>query len=242
VLAAKAKVSGEKLNLEWSKIYAPIGGTIGDRLVDVGNLVTGGQASTTLLTTIVAVDPMDVSFDLDENTLQRLEQAVRDGRIKVDAGNIPVEMGLPIHNSGYPLKGNIKFFNNQVDPKTGTIRVKAEFPNPKPPVGNRVLVPGMFVRLRVPIGDPRKELLVPESALGTDQGRRFLYTVNDKNVAIRLEATIGALQDGLRVIQDVQVPGDPKPRALRPDERVIVNGLLRVRAGITVDPKTAGTN
>jgi RND family efflux transporter MFP subunit len=240
--AAQAKLSGEKLNLEWCAITAPLSGRIGDRVVDVGNLVTvvkGGEGFNTPLTTIVAVDPMNVSFDLDENTLERLQQAVRDGHIKAADGDIPVEMGLPIHKGSYPLKGAINFINNQVDPKTGTIKVKAQFANPKPENGPRVLTPGMFVRLRVPVGEARKALLVPESALGTDQGRKFLYTVSDKDTALRLEATVGPTQGSLRVIEQVQGPEDPAPRSLRADERVIVKGIQRVRTGAKVDAKSA---
>jgi membrane fusion protein, multidrug efflux system len=182
------------------------------------------------------MDPMFVAFDLDENTLQRLQQAVRDGRVKIKKEeDIPVEMAVPIHKTTYPLKGTINFVNNRVDPKTGTIKVKAIFPNPKPPVGPRVLTPGMFVRVRVPIGAARKSVMVPETALGTDQGNRFLYVVNDKNLAIRLEVTPGVLEDGFRVIE--QVKGPDGNRGLRLDERVIVQGLQRVRPDMPVDPK-----
>jgi RND family efflux transporter MFP subunit len=240
VASAKARFESAELDYQFTKITAPISGQIGDRLVDVGNLVVGGQGNTTHLTTIVAMDPMFVAVDIDENTLQRVQQAVRDGRIvlKTKEQEIPIEMGLPINKGAYPFKGTIDFFNNRIDPKTGTIKMKAKFPNPKPEVGPRVLIPGMFVRVRIPVGEPKKSLVVPESALGTDQGSRFLYVVNDKNQAVRLEATVGALQDGFRVIEQVQGANDAKARDLRPDDRVIVRGLQRVRPGMTVDAKT----
>jgi membrane fusion protein, multidrug efflux system len=240
VESTKARLESAQLDYQFTKITAPISGQIGDRLVDVGNLVVGGQANTTHLTTIVAMDPMYVAVDIDENTMQRVQQAVRDGRIvmKTKDQEIPIEMGLPINKSAYPFKGTIDFFNNRIDPKTGTIKMKALFANPKPEIGPRVLTPGMFVRVRIPMGEPKKSLVVPESALGTDQGSRFLYVVNDKNQAVRLEATVGVLQDGFRVIEQVQGADNAKARDLRPDERVIVKGLQRVRPGMTVDPKT----
>src|SRR5262249_3299459 len=148
-----------------TRVPAPIDGQVGDRLVDVGNLV----GPTTLLTSVVSVDPMSASFEVDDNTFQRVQQDVREGKVKARNGiEIPVEMGLDIHKSAYPLKGTINFVNNQVDPKTGTIKVKADFPNPKPQVGERVLTPGLNARLRVPIGEPQKKLLIPEIALGSD--------------------------------------------------------------------------
>lgn len=237
-VASKASLDAAKLDLEFTQLKAPISGQIGDRLVDEGNLIMGGSATTTLLAEVVAVDPMAMSFDLDEVTFQRLQQAVREGRVETQGrDSIPVEMGLPIHGTAYPIQGIIRFVNNRVDPRTGTIRVKAEFPNPRPEVGTRVLTPGLFARARVPVGAPRKALLVPESALGMDQGRRFLYVVNERNWAARLEAEVGPLQDDLRVIEGVRGPGDEAHRGLRPDEQVVVVGIQRVRPGMTVVPK-----
>jgi RND family efflux transporter MFP subunit len=242
VVYTKTQVSSAKLDVEFTKIDAPLSGMIGDRLVTEGNLVTGGQGNTTLLTTIVAVDPMDAVFDLDENTLQRLMKDVREGRIKLQAqgGGIPAELGLNVDATAFPFKGAINFVNNRVDPKTGTIRVKARFPNPKPAVGSRPLVAGVFARIRVPIGEPRKVLVVPESSLGEDQGSRYLYVVDDKNTAVRLNVTPGSLENGMREILNVKGSGDASPRALRPDERVIVKGIQRVKPGRVVDPKSAG--
>jgi multidrug efflux system membrane fusion protein len=237
---AKAQVTSAKLDVGFTKIEAPLSGLIGDWLITEGNLVTGGQGNTTLLTTIVAVDPMDAVFDLDENTLQLLQKDVREGRIKVKAeGGIPVEMGLSVDGSAYPFKGTVNFVNNQVDPKTGTIKVKARFPNPKPAVGSRPLTAGAFARIRAPIGEPRKVLTVPESALGLDQGNRYLYLVDDKNTAVRLDVEQGSLENGRREIVGVKGSGDANFRPLRPDERVIVKGLQRVRPGMTVDPQVA---
>jgi len=236
--AANSNVEGYKLSLQFTKIAAPFDGQIGDWLVTEGNLVSGGQGNTTLLTTIVMVDPMDAVFDLDENTLQRLQKDVREGRIKLKVeGEIPVEMGLNVDGSAFPFKGTVNFVNNRVDPKTGTIKVKARFPNPKPSVGSRPLTAGVFARIRVPIGEPRKGLMVPESALGTDQGNRYLYVVDGGSTAVRLEVKPGALEDGWREIEGVKVPADADFRTLRLDEQVIVKGIQRVRPGMTVDAK-----
>ncbi len=152
---------------------------------------------------------------------------------------IPVEVGLPIHKQDYPLKGNMQFINNQVDSKTGTILIKAEVPNPKPDKGGRVLTPGMFARVRIPIGRPRTALMVPESALGSDQGSRYLFVVNADKKAVRLSAEVGLLDGDMREIVSVKASGDAEARPLKSDEQVIVLGIQRVRSGIEVDPKTA---
>jgi RND family efflux transporter MFP subunit len=236
----KAGVRTAELNLGCYTIDAPIAGVVGDRLVTQGNPVAGGRGSTTLLTSVVAVEKMDVAFDVDENTLQRIQQALRDGKIKAPApGEIPAEAGLAVHGTGYPLDGKINFSDNQFDPKTGTIRMKARFDNPKPATGPRLLAAGMYARVRVPIGEPVKAMLVPESAFGSDQGIKFLYAVGADNKAVRLDATTGIPDVNLRVVESVASPGEGKPRPLGPGDRVIVSGLQRVRPGLTVDPKPA---
>ncbi len=123
---------------------------------------------------------------------------------------------------GFPHQGTINFVDNQVNPKTGTLRVRGVFPNK-----DEALSPGFFARVRVPIGPPHKALLVSDRALDTDQGQKILYVVNDKNEVVSRPVRLGALHDGLRAIED----------GLKPGERVIVNGLQLVRPGITVEPK-----
>jgi RND family efflux transporter MFP subunit len=237
---AKAAVRTADLNLGYCTINAPIDGVVGDKLVTEGNLVAGGIGNTTLLTTIVAVERMDVAFDVDENTLQRIQQAVRDGKIKTpNPAEVPAEAGLAIHGTAYPLHGKINFADNRVDPKTGTIRMKARFDNPKPATGPRVLAAGMYARVRVPIGAPVKSLLVPESAFGSDQGIRYIFVVGADNKATRLDAMTGQLDGDLRVVESVEISGERKPRPLTLDDRVIVTGIQRVRPGMTVDPKPA---
>ncbi len=236
---AKAEVAAAKLNLDYCRLNAPVAGRIGDRLVDEGNLVSGGVSGATLLATVVSVDPIYVAFEMDENTLQSLQQAIREGELATPEENsIPVELALPIHQDEFPIKGTVRFVDNEINSGTGTMQMKAQFPNPKPDTGSRVLVPGMFVRLRIPIGKPRTALMVPESALGSEQGSRFLFVVNSENKAVRLNAEVG-LQDGeLREILHVQAAGEEDHRSLKADENVIVRGIQRVRSGAEVAPQT----
>jgi len=240
---AKANQKTAEINLGYCQLRASISGKIGDRLVDEGNFVTGGPSgafNSTLLSTIVAVDPVSAVFDMDENTLLRLQQAIRDGKLESPGENvIPVEVGLPIHKQDYPLKGTVQFINNQVDSTTGTIVIKADLPNPKPDTGGRVLTPGMFARIRIPIGRPRTALMVPEAALGSDQGSRYLFVVNAENKAMRLSAEVGLLDGDLREIVAVKAAGESASRSLKADEQVVVRGIQRVRSGIEVAAKAA---
>lgn len=237
--AAASRVVTAKLNLGDTTIKAPLAGRIGDKLVSEGNLVMGGQGSTTLLTTILAVDPIQVSFDMDENTLQRLQLAIREGRLKpAKQGEVPVQLGIAIDENRYPHQGVIKFINNTIDPKTGTIRLKAEFPNPKGTGDTRVLAPGMFARVRIPLGEPTKKWLVPDAAIGSDQGTKYLYLVGPENKAMRVDVNAGVLDGTNRVIESVQAVGEAQSRPLTASDVVIVNGLQRVRPGAPVEPKT----
>jgi gold/copper resistance efflux system membrane fusion protein len=126
------------LNLEYSTIKSPLSGVAGDRQVDAGNLISGGVQNASLLTTVVAVDPIHVAFEMDEITLQKLQESIRSGRLALPSGglSVPLQIGLPIHNGDYPLEGLLKFVNNTIDVKTGTVLMKAECPNPKPATGS----------------------------------------------------------------------------------------------------------
>jgi RND family efflux transporter MFP subunit len=219
---ARANFRLAKLNEEFTRIKAPIDGRLSRRLVDPGNLV---QADMTALTTIVSLDPLYVNFDVDERTLLQLRRLVREGRIRTRAeAEVPIEAGLS-DEDGFSHKGNINFSDNRVDPNTGTLRVRASIANPKP----RVLSPGMFMRVRLPIGGARRSLLVPEQAVGTDQGRKYLYVLNSKDEIVSLPVEVGRLERGLRVID----------KGLSNGQRVVVSGLQRVRPGAKVVPKLA---
>src|SRR5207253_488084 len=157
-------------------LTSPIRGRISRYIITAGNFVQAGDQGGTLLTTIVSVDPMYVYFDVDEHTALRIRQLIREG--KSDAlsdGGYHVSLGLA-NEEGHPHRGTINFVDNQVNPKTGTIRVRGVFPNKE-----QVLLPGLFARVRIPIGRPHEGLLVSERALDTDQGQKILYVVNEKN-------------------------------------------------------------
>jgi RND family efflux transporter MFP subunit len=220
--ALKAAVERAKLDLQYTKVTAPISGRVSRYVVTVGNVVQAGDQGGTLLTTIVSVDPMYAYFDVDEHTALRVRQLVREGKSDSPRdGGFPVSLGLA-NEEGHPHRGTINFVDNQVNPRTGTIRLRGVFPNKE-----QVLLPGLFARVRAPIGRPHKALLVSERALDTDQGQKILYLVNEKNEVVSRPVRLGALHDGLREITD----------GLKPGERVIVNGLQQVRPGVTVEPK-----
>ncbi len=218
---ARADFELAKLNMTFTRITAPISGMLSRRLVDPGNLV---QADTTPMTTIVSLDPLYVYFDVDERTLLRLRRLVRDKVIPSRTqAEIPVLVALSDETS-FPHKGIINFADNRVDPGTGTLRVRASIENPKP----RVLSPGLFVRVRLPVGEPRKSIMIAEKAIGTDQGQKYLFVVNDKNEAIKRNVTVGKLDNGMREISEGLATGD----------RVVIEGLQRIRNFQKVDPKT----
>ncbi len=223
--AAKAAVEQTKLNLGFTKVQSPITGRLSRTLITRGNLVV---AYNTVLTSIVSEDPMYTYFDVDEQTMLHVQQLIREGKFKsvLEGAKIRVLLGLA-NEKGFPHRGLVDFVNNQVTPGTGTLQVRGAFANPKPPVGLRVLTPGLFVRIRVPISPPYQALLVNQRALGTDQNLRFVYTVNDQNEVVRRDVELGTELGGLQVITS----------GLKPDDRVIVNGIQRARPGGTVNPR-----
>jgi RND family efflux transporter MFP subunit len=215
-------VERARLDLGFTRVTAPVGGRVSRYHVTPGNLIQAGDLTGgTLLTTIVSVDPMYAYFDVDERTVLRVKQLIREGKAKTpDDVEIPVWLGLA-DQEGHPHRGTINFIDNQVNPKTGTLRVRGVFPNK-----DEALSPGYFARLRVPIGLPHKALLVSERALDTDQGQKIVYVVGtDDRVATR-PVRLGALHDGLREITD----------GLKPGDRVVVIGLQQVRPGLAVEP------
>jgi len=218
IQSAWATVDQATLNLEFTKVTAPLSGRISRYLITEGNLVT---ADTTLLTMIVSIDPMYAYFDVDERTVLRVRELLRTGRARFARdGEVPVALGLAT-DKGFPHQGTINFVDNQINPSTGTLRLRGVVPN-----ADEILTPGLFARVRVPIGEPHRAVLVTERAIDTDQGQKILYVVNDKNEVSSRPVSMGALHDGLRVIEE----------GVQPGERVIVNGLLQVRPGITVEP------
>jgi multidrug efflux system membrane fusion protein len=221
---AKAGLESVRLNLEFTHVTSPISGRIGRRLLDPGNLV---KADETDLATVVASDPIHVNFEMDEATLLRIRRAANEGKIK-PGGAASVFMRLADEND-YSHQSAIDFINNQVNPATGTVTVRSVFPNPKPAAGERLLVPGMSVRLRLPIGQPHQALLVAWSALESD-GRYYVYVIDAENKVQRRHVALGAIQpDGLRVVAD----------GLKPEDRVVVGGREKLRLGMIVTPEKA---
>ena len=222
--AAVANLEQYKLNLDFCQVTSPIDGMVSRYYLTLGNLA---NQDTTMLTTVVSLDPMYAYFDLDERTLLRIRDAVNSGKLESRNGReIPILMGLQ-NEEGYPHSGMINFINNKVDPFTGTITMRGTFNNPKPEKGVRLLSSGMFVRVRIPLGKPHPALLVTDRAVNTDQSLKFLYLLGPENKVRYQRVTLGALQpDGLRVIET----------GLTKDDWVIVSGLQQIQARMEVSP------
>lgn len=222
IAADKALVASRQLDLEYTKVAAPVSGRVSRYVVTVGNLIqSGDQGGGTLLTTIVSVDPMYAYFDVDERTVLRVRQLIREGKAK-SAREIEIAVWLGLANEqGFPHQGTINFVDNQVNPKTGTLRLRGVFPN-----ADEQLAPGYFARVRVPIGFPHRALLISDRAIDTDQGQKIVYVVDKDNKVVSRPVRLGALHNGLREITS----------GLKSGERIVVTGLQQVRPGITVEP------
>ena len=241
---AKATETLAKTNYNYTKILSPISGLISRRMMDRGNLV---KADDTVLTTIVALDKVYATFDIDERTMLKVRRLIQDGKVEsARSSKMEVDIGLADEEK-FSLKAEIDFIDNKVDPATGTLRVRAIMDNPRtklpstspvsaspgspPPADSYIhlLSPGLFVRVRLPIGKPHEAILVPEESLGSDQGQKYVYVLNDQDEVIYRRVKIGQQVEQNRVIIEGVQPGD----------RVIVSGLQRVRPGAKVSPKSA---
>jgi RND family efflux transporter MFP subunit len=216
VMVNKAARDLAALNVGFTRVRAPLGGRISNRSIDPGNLV---KADDTSVTSIVSLDPIYAYFDLDERSLLRLKRLIREKKVKwsLDEG-LPVFLGLT-DEEGFPHPGTVNFADNRVDADTGTWRLRGRFDNK-----DHALAPGLFVRVRLPIGQPYKAILVSEEALGTDQGQKFVYVVDEAGRVEYRRIKVGRLHDGLRVIAE----------GLALDEKIVVSGLQRVRQGAEV--------
>jgi RND family efflux transporter MFP subunit len=224
VAANEAAVKQAELDLEFTELRAPISGRIGDRQVTQGNLVAGGTApTTTLLATIVSLDPIRFEFTMDEASYLRYERLSQGGgEVTGRQGGVAVALKL-LDEKDFVHNGHMDFVNNVIDRSSGTIRGRAVFANP-----DGVLTPGMFGRIRVPGSPQYQALLVPDSAIGTEQVRKFVYVIGADNTAAQKYVTLGpVLEDNKRVIKE----------GLKADDRVVVNGLMRVRPGQKVKPE-----
>lgn len=221
VRAAEAALAAAKLELEFTAIRAPISGRVSDARVTEGNLVTGGTKDATLLTTIVALDPIYCEIDVDERSALKYREMHKTGeRTSALFTRIPAEMALT-NQEGWPHKGQIDFVDNQVNPTTGTIRARGVFPN-----ADRLMSPGFFARVRIPGSGEYDGLLIRDSAVGDDQGSSYAWVLDAEDQAVYRPIKLGPIVEGMRVVRE----------GLKADDRVIVLGLMGVRNGVKVKP------
>jgi multidrug efflux system membrane fusion protein len=226
--AATAAVELADTNLHFCTIHAPFSGRLSKRLEDPDNLV---KADETLLTTIVELDQLYVTFDVDERTVMRVRRLIQKGAVtsaRVEARVVQIALA---DDDDFTLSGVITFADNQLDSGTGTLRVRATITNTRlDRAPGYMISPGQFVRIRMPLGSPRDAILVPEKAIGSDQGQRYVFVINDQNIVERRNVHVGQQYGMMRVIEDGVVTTK---------DRIIVEGLLRVRPGLEVNPKPA---
>ncbi len=227
VASQQAMVDSAELDLnEYTELRSPVDGRIGDRRVSVGNLVTGGTGgNTTLLATIVSVDPIRFEFTFDEASYLRFQRFAMKNKqqASIDA-DIPVSLKL-IDETHFVHKGKMDFVDNVISQSSGTIRGRAVFDNP-----DGIFLPGMFGRIRVPGSAPYTALLVPDAAIGSEQARKYVLTVDDGGIVRQKYVTLGQLDGDLRVIKD----------GLAASDRVIVNGLMHAHPGAKVTVEEQG--
>lgn len=221
IAQAQAGLEAAQLDLNYTEIHAPVSGRISREYVTQGNLVSGGATSSTLLTTISSVDPIYCTFDVNEKqALKYIRLAQQGKRQSSRVAKNPVYLGLA-DEKDFPYHGHMDFVDNRFDPDTASIRVRCIFNNP-----DMVLVPGMFGKVRLPGSAVADAVLIPDSAVGTDQSAVFVYVVTGKNLVERRTIKVGPMVDGLRVVEE----------GLQGDERVIIQGQLRARPGLEVAP------
>ncbi len=216
---AKAAFDSAKLDLEYTEVKAPIDGRVSRALMTEGNYVSGNAGSASLLTTVVSVNPVYVYADIDEDTLLKFNALVYSKKLgtAVD-GKIPVELQLA-DESDYPHKGYIESFDNRLDAATGSILLRAVFPN-----DDYRIVPGLFARIRIPLSEKHPVLLVDERSIGTDQANKFVLTLTSTNTVQYQAVELGPLIDGKRIVRSGVTAG----------EKIVVNGLSHVRPGMPV--------
>jgi RND family efflux transporter MFP subunit len=220
LLQAQVNTKIAAVNYGYTNVTAPFDGVVSAHLASVGELV--GASSPTQLATIVALDPIWVNFNVNEQDVLRIrEEARRRGMTPDDLRQLPVEVGLQTE-TGFPHKGKLDYAAATLNQSTGTLPVRGVLPN-----SDRALLPGFFVRVRVPMDQVQNALFVPDVALGSDQAGRYLLVVNGENVVEQRKVRVGPLEGGLRVIEE----------GLKADDRVITAGLLRAIPGQKVDPQ-----
>lgn len=220
----QAQVDQAKLEVEWTRVTAPISGRVGRKLVTEGNLITGGPNNATVLTSIVQLDPIYCYFDVDERSALKYRGLAREGkRESALYKRIPARMALA-NEQGFPHEGEIDFVDNELSFTTGSIRSRGVFPNP-----DRLMTPGFFARVRIPGSGEYEAMLVRDTAIGSDQGRPFVYVIGEDGTAKQRSVTLGPLEDGLRIVREGLAAGD----------RVVINGLMAIRPGVPVNATEA---
>ena len=224
--AAVQQIVKAKLDVEFATITAPISGRVSRSNVAVGNQISPNLDASGVLTTIVSLDPMYVYFNVDEQSLLHYKEVLRKSGVLLRMSHVK-ELNLPVKialagETGFPHQGTLDFVDNQVNASTGTIRARAAIANK-----DQTFVPGLFTRVRLPVGEPHRELLISDRAIATDQNLRYVLVVNDKDEVERRDVSLGSVSDGERVITT----------GLKSTDRVIVNGIQRARPGAKVAPK-----
>lgn len=250
---SEAMAESAKLNLEFTDVTAPIDGRVGRNLLSVGNLVVQDD---TMLTTIVSEDPIYAYFDVDERTMlrvrqmvARIQQTIQESQSK-DAGSVEIHFGLATEGDQYPHVGKLDFVNNRISSSTGTLQLRALVSNPRLTIdGPRLLTPGLFIRVRLGIGDARKGLVVPQAALGSEQARKYLLVLNAEQKVEQRPVVAGPIQpDGRQLVEAITVvreelgyrpvrPGEAGQPSIKAGEKVVVGGMQRVRPGVQVEAK-----
>ncbi|SFJ46060.1 efflux RND transporter periplasmic adaptor subunit [Planctomicrobium piriforme] len=227
ILSAEAAVNSAKtqqviaqLNLDYTQVKSPITGRVSSRLVTEGNLISGGAAQSTLITTIVSIDPIYCHFDADEHSFLKYSRLAREGKLG-DSREVkhPVYVGLGDEEKEFPHPGYMDFVDNRLDPETGTMRCRAILSNP-----DLSLTPGLFTRVRLPGSGRYEAVLIPDSAIGTDQSEKFVFVIDAENKVNRQVVKLGPLVQGLRLIRS----------GLDGSEQIVLRGMQRVRPGATV--------
>ena len=227
LLSAQAARDLAKLDLDYTQVRAPIDGRVSRAFMTEGNYVTGGPGANSLLTTLVSVDPVYVYADMDEDSLLKFNGLVQGGRIERNSdGQVPIELQLA-DESGFPHRGHIESFDNRVDANTGSILLRAVFRN-----DDGRIVPGLFARIRVPLSERHAALLVSERAIGTDQAQKYVLTLTATNTVAYTAVRLGPAIDGKRIVRSGVLAG----------ERIIVNGMERIRPGMPVTPQEETVN
>jgi len=219
---AKAQLDSARLDLEYTQVRSPIDGRVSRALLTEGNYVSGDAGSATLLTTVVSVSPIYVNVDMDEASYLKFNELASEKKLDTDAdGKVPVDLQLA-DESGFVHHGSVESFDNQLNQDTGSILLRTIFPNE-----DGQIVPGLFARIRVPLSERHPALLVEEQAIGTDQADKFVLTLSVSNTLQYQPVEIGPVIDGKRVVRSGLAAG----------EKVVVNGMARVRPGMPVVPE-----